>query len=265
MTFIEMRGIIIAVPKKYQEITYANLEALQKHGCELPVEIWEIGKEVDEYYREMYKTFKNVSCLNVEDYVSNADHWRGFQVKAFILKHTAFDEPILCDADMIFHQHPETIYEDEGYKQTGAFFFRDLTMWAFHNLHKTEDKFQSIEFFQARMSWLREMLPVRSPLFPIEWGYVYEDIPQNPVQEALMESGCVYMNKHIHAESIEHIYKLNDDHKTTYTYVHGDKETFWIGCVLANKPFTFNDTPAIEIDGRLLHMYKNSVFFTQKH
>ena len=146
-----MRGIIIAVPKKYQEITLRNLVGLRLHlNCKLPVEIWEIGKEVDNEYREKYLSLGNVSCLNVEDYTNNPKHWLGFQVKAFILKNTTFEEPILCDADMIFHQNPEIIYDNPGYMKTGAYFFRDLSCWTFNNLHETDDKFQSIDFFNKR-------------------------------------------------------------------------------------------------------------------
>jgi len=261
------RGIIIAVPKVYQEITYRNLLTLRlKLKCALPIEIWEIGKEIDESYRKKFNKLSHISFFNVEDFTSNAEHWRSYQVKAFILKHTTLEEPILCDADMIFHQNPDVIYEDEGYKATGAYFFRDIENWKFHNLHITTNKFQSIEFFNKRKTWLRNLLPLKSPLFPREWSYIYDkNPPSNPVQEALMESGCVYMDKRIHAASIEEIYKLNDAHKETYKYVHGDKETFWIGCVLAGKPYTFNSTPGFLVEGRLLHVYGNAVFFTQKH
>ncbi len=262
-----MRGIIIATPKKYQEITYHNLLTLRlKLNCNLPVEIWEIGKEIDDSYREKFSILSGISFFNVEDFTENADHWRGYQVKAFILKHTTLEEPISCDADMIFHQNPEVIFEDEGYKTTGAYFFRDILDWQFNNLHVTSDKFQSIDFFNKRKTWLRNLLPSKSPLFPREWAYIYDEHPpSNPVQEALMESGCVYMDKRLHTESIEQIYKLNEDHKNTYEYVWGDKETFWIGCILAEKPYTFNSTPGFLVEGRLLHIYGNAVFFTQKH
>ncbi len=65
---IKMRGIIIAVPKKYQEITLRNLIGLRLHlNCHLPIEIWEIGKEVDSEFREKFTSLGNVRCLNVED------------------------------------------------------------------------------------------------------------------------------------------------------------------------------------------------------
>lgn len=261
-----MRGIIIAVPQKYQKITFQNLYMLRNlHGCMLPVELWEIGKEMDDDYRSACEGLGNVRYMNVADYTSEPDHWRGFQVKAFILKHTAFTEPILCDADIVFHQNPEKMYDNEGYKQTGAYFFRDLTSWRFYNLCKCEDKFRSIDFFNKRKDWIRSLLPTKSPLFPSEWSYIYDnEPPTHPVQEALMESGCVYMDKDKQQDSIDKIYELNYNHKETYEYVWGDKETFWLGCVLANKPYAFNTIPGISEEGRLLHIYENNVFFTQK-
>lgn len=261
-----MRGIVIAVPKKYQDITFQNIFLLRSNQCMLPIELWEIGNEVDDSYRSMYLAFGNVTTKNVADYTNNPDHWRGFQVKAFVLKHTSFQEPILCDADMLFHQNPERIYDSPEYKQTGTYFFRDLPCWQFKDLCQSDDKFKSIEFFNKRKQWIRSLLPTKSPLFPTEWSYIYEEaIPNKPVPEALMESGCVYMNKVLQQESIDMIYKLNENHKETYEFVYGDKETFWLGCVLANKPYAFNSIPGFLVEGRLLHVYGNAVFFTQKH
>ena len=84
------------------------------------------------------------------------------------------------------------------------------------------------------------------------------------MKEALQESGVVYMNKKMHKRSIECIYDLNNNHKDTYQYVWGDKETFWIGCLMANNKFTFNHSPGFWYNGCLTHDYKNNIFWKQK-
>lgn len=76
-------------------------------------------------------------------------------------------------------------------------------------------------------------------MFPKEWDYLYNDnLPAKPVKEALQESGVVYMNKTIHAKSINYIFLLNRNYKYTYQFIWGDKETFWIGCVMSNVKYT---------------------------
>jgi hypothetical protein len=94
------------------------------------------------------------------------------------------------------------------------------------------------------------------------------------------ESGVVCLNKSIHPDVVETIYELNDNHKETYKYVYGDKETFWLSCVINNKPFYMNEPHAEnfkvntllpyyksninEIPNALTHFYNGKYFFSQK-
>jgi len=262
-----MRGIVIACPEKYELICLNNIYLLRhKYDCHLPIEIWEIGNEITSETREKMKK-EQVTFKNVKDYCVNPDHWKGFQVKVFALHHCDFTEAILCDADMTFYKNPEIIFQNENYRKTGTYFFRDLERWKFHNLQEnTDDKFRSLTFFNKRKAFIKKCLPVKTAFFPPEWAYIYDDaIPTQPVKEALQESGVVYINKTIHKESLEHIFRLNENHADTYEYVWGDKETFWLGCVMANKAYYFNDTAAFRYtDGCLTHAYKNQLFWKQK-
>ena len=43
-------------------------------------------------------------------------------------------------------------------------------------------------------------------------------------------------------KGIGFIYQLNYDHKNTYKYIFGDKETFWLGILMANETYYFNET-----------------------
>lgn len=262
------RGIIIAVPQKYEEICYKNLLKIRLiYKCQLPIELWEIGKEMSPRMRSAISRLNNITFKNVADYTTNPAHWRGFQVKVFMLKYTEFSEVILCDADIIFHQNPEKVFKNSKYIETGAYFFKDLDSWKFSNLSMSSpQKFNSLQFFNSRKKWLQSLLPNKSKYFPEEWGYIYDDaVPTKPVKEALQESGCVYMDRIRHAGSVEEIYKLNDNHEDTYKFVWGDKETFWIGCVMADSPFYFNESYGyMNAAGFLAHDYEGGVFFSQK-
>ena len=132
-------------------------------------------------------------------------------------------------------------FETDGYKETGSFFFRDLKKWKFSRLGNSKIKFHSIEFLERRKAWIRSLMPVASPHFPIEWSYIYDDeIPVEPVAEAYMEAGVVYMDKNIHQDSMQAILEMNTQRDVSYSVVHGDKETWWLGCCVANKPFYMN-------------------------
>lgn len=260
-------GFIIAVPEKYQEICYLNILHIRfTFNIHLPIEIWQIGQEISEDYLCLFSKISNLTFKNVSDYTDNPMHWKGFQIKAFILKFTDIMEPILCDADIIFYTNPLVIYKDNHYIETGTYFFRDLDTWKFHNLHNSSDKFQSIDFYNIRKGFILSQLPNKTHLFPKEWEYLYEtDYPLNPVNEAYQESGVVYINKLIHADVIDIIYQLNYHHEYVYQFIWGDKETFWLACLIANKKYYINDTYAyISSNNKLSHNYNNCLFFSQK-
>ena len=261
------KGFIIAVPQKYEQLCYKNVLQLRfKFNIDLPIEIWQIGQEISEKYMGLFSRVNNLLFKNVCQYTENPYNWKGFQIKAFILKHTEIEEPILCDADIVFYSNPLEIYSDPNYIETGTYFFRDLDRWKFHNLRKCADKFQSIDFYNSRKQFILSILPKKTELFPKEWAYLYEEShPLNPVNEAYQESGVVYMNKKLHPDVVEIIYKLNEAHQHVYQFVWGDKETFWLGCLMANKKYYINDTYGYEsLDNKLSHNYRGKLFFSQK-
>jgi hypothetical protein len=261
------QGFIIAVPQKYEEICYKNILKLRNEfNVELPIEIWQIGQEITNKYKALFSTITNLSFKDVCDYTSNANHWKGFQIKAFILKYTDLDEPILCDADITFHNNPLVIYNDKNYIETGTYFFRDLETWKFHNLHKCNDKFQNIDFYNLRKKFILSLLPNKSVLFPKEWSYLYDtNIPTEPVNEAYQESGVVYINKKIHKDVVDIIFQLNNNHNYVYKFIWGDKETFWLAFLMANKKYYINETyPYLSKNNKLSHNYNGKLFFSQK-
>ena len=235
------RGIIIAVMERYEHMLLHNIQNLRNIiNCNIPIELWQIDQEISDKAQSILESKQvewNLSFQNVKDYTNNPEHWRGYQIKAFILKHTTFDEAILCDCDSVFLQNPELMFEDPNYIKTGTFFFKDF-------LKHTP---KSVEEETARKKWFRRLMPFPSPYLPKECYYLY-DLPLNTQQYWFyQESGMVYLNRKKHPKVVDQIYKLNGNHKETYQFVHGDKETFWIACLLCNVPFHMNEYPGINL------------------
>jgi len=206
-------------------------------------------------------------CVQESNDPSNAVSWKGFQIKAYMFKHTEFDEVLLLDADIIFFQDPTLLFQDPGYQKTGTYFFRDLTRWKFENLSPySSNKFNSLNFFNARKYFVRSLLPTKSPHFPTDWDYIYdENVPSIPVLEAYQESGVVAFDRSRNQAAVDFIYELNRNHQFTYQFVWGDKETFWLGCLQAETEFTMNPTVGyISSDNKLSHDYQGRLFFQQK-
>ena len=123
------RGIVIPILARYENILVHNIDNMfNRLGCKLPIELWQIGHEISIKasktiikLRDKYDIrFKNVRYLT-----HDFEHWRGWQIKAFALRHSDFDEVIICDCDILFGINPEIIFKDENYIKTGTYFFRD--------------------------------------------------------------------------------------------------------------------------------------------
>lgn len=69
----------------------------------------------------------------------------------------------------------------------------------------------------------------------------------------------------MHKDTIDCIYLLNENYNFVYNYIWGDKETFWLGCLIAKKGYHINDTYGYIDDttGFLTHKYNNNLFFAQ--
>lgn len=286
------RGLVTSIPERYVQFALFNLKKIYDElGCQLPIEIWEVGNELSAESKKKIGSITNkIIWRNVSEFTSDLAHWKGFQVKALVVANSSFNEVIFFDSDGIFHQNPEELFSDAGYQDTGLYLFRDLKRWVFEfnwydklmyqlGLRKPfkGNKFRNYAFYKERQAWLRRCLNNQKPTnFPIEWDYIWKDgIPDQAVIETYVDSGVVVINRSKHPEAIKHLYQLNDNHPDTYKYVWGDKETFWIAALMAKEPFTVNPKWAYEEasddsegwktkKNLICQEWNGKLFFTQK-
>ncbi len=254
-----MVGFVISIPQKYEEQAIKCIKRLRtKFKLNNPIEIWETGSEISQKAREELSTINNIIFRNVLEFTQNLEQWRGYQIKAFAALNTSFREFILCDADIMFCQNPLIILEDERYKKTGTYFFRDL-MWRFKS-----DKSES---YIKCQTWLNSLFPSPPSYFPKEWLHFFAENNSNIIRKGLckeyMEAGVMYFNRNKIQDVLDEVYKLNENHKETYKYIHGDKDTWWIACCLKNKEYAMNNSIPIYFPP-LTHFYKLRPFFYQK-
>lgn len=286
------RGLATSIPERYLDYSLFNLKRIYSElGCSLPIEIWEVGNELSNSSKDKINSITDqIIWRNVSEISSNLDHWKGFQVKGLIVANSSFNELIFFDADGIFHQEPSTLFDQEGYKKTGLYLFRDLERWVFKfnwfdrlvyrlNLRNAfkGNKFHNCAFFLERQAWLRRCLNHQKPeAFPMEWSYIWKDeIPKDPVIETFVDSGILAINRSRHPIMLRYLYELNDNHPETYKYIWGDKETFWISALMANETFSVHSEWAYERPANnskgwkekntlICQSLNQKLFFTQK-
>ncbi|MGA2477750.1 MAG: hypothetical protein ABSG63_03245 [Spirochaetia bacterium] len=262
-----MKGIVLPVPAKYEALALRNIKRLrEKFDRNVPVEIWEVGKEISAEIRGQMLPLGSITFRNVMDHTPTPSHWKGFQIKAFAAHYTGFEQMLLCDADLTFLRNPLPLFTHKAFRETGTYFFRDLAKWKYRRVSEMgTEEFSSYNFYRLRREWLLGLMPEPPAFFPREWRHLYKsDLPVKPVHEAYMESGAVFLDRLRHKDILETVFRLNENHEETYRCVMGDKETWWIACCICNKPFSMNPLPPLIVLRRLTQFYRCLPFYRQK-
>jgi alpha 1,3-mannosyltransferase len=151
----------------------------------------------------------------------------GWATKSFAALVSKFEQVILLDADSVFVQPPEVVFEQRGYRDTGAFLYHDRLLWQ-HN-------------FADRHEWWHKQMEHHTPSPALLKSLVWmEDYAEEG------DSGLVVLDKsrlgiltgllHI---CWQNTYAVREE--ITYKITYGDKESWWFGFELSEVPFVFEN------------------------
>lgn len=225
------RGIVI--PVGYGNLRYAGhlVVALREVlECQLPIEIAYAGDiDLDEERRNALAALDatgNIKFLNVlsvfaDDTLSLLAG--GWAIKPFGLLASRFEQAILVDADAVFLQPPQVLFEQRPFATTGAYLFHDRLLWQ--------------HAFAERHEWWREQ--IREPSAALNQSLVWTD---DYAEEC--DSGVVVADKArtevlgglLHA-AWQNTRDVRDE--VSYKLTYGDKETWWLGLELAGSTYEF--------------------------
>ncbi len=214
------RGIVIATGSHHFKMAVFLIRTIREMGSELPICIAHAGEQ-DLKVKELFYLYSlQVTQLDISQYIDTAQlHLKGWQIKPFAVLFAPFKEVILMDADVVFLQKPDLLFEDEGYKENHSIFFRDRTLF---------DK------DWQKTVWLDTNLP--TPLSEqVKQTRMYRQISGHE-----LESGVVVMNKEHRLFSLLAACKLNcplERDQSTYKIFYGDKETYWVGTEMVGESY----------------------------
>ncbi|KAI5198279.1 hypothetical protein E4T39_06827 [Aureobasidium subglaciale] len=213
------RGVVISGSNSQASYIKTAISSFRAMGCTLPVEVMYLGdSDLSQDTRDELETIEGVITRDIKKMVSDQG-WalEGWAGKAFAAFLSSFREVILLDADVLFFENPESLFDEPGYADTGALFFSDRTVWP-----------------QDKKSFLRKILPrpISSKARDSRWW--------KGVSGENQEAGVVVVDKWRHFLSVFLTARLNgpdrddsDAGKGSYSFWWGDKETWWIGFELA--------------------------------
>ncbi|KAJ4133731.1 hypothetical protein NW768_005319 [Fusarium equiseti] len=227
------RGIIIPVGGGKQSVRYAcHLIVSLRHvlHTKLPIQIAYAGDEdLPPEHRAMIQGLRgatDMEFLNVLSVFNDKTlklQGGGWAIKPFALLASRFEKAILIDADAVFLQKPEILFDHKPFIEKGAYLFHDRLLW--------KDR------FPERHSWWKDQIKEPSPEMPkskawadhygeeCDSGVVVVDKSRIPVFVGLLH--VAWQNTH------------NVRNDVTYKYGHGDKESWWLGFELSGSTYEF--------------------------
>ncbi|DBA66243.1 TPA: hypothetical protein ACH3X2_002503 [Trebouxia sp. C0005] len=126
-------------------------------------------------------------------------------------------EVIWFDADLIFLENPKGLFDNQEYDETGVLLFHDRTISIGPGID---------------WKWVKDLVGHGSDYLQSSHAFVGE-------AGHLVDSSAIVMHISHNLFAMLVIAHLNID-PDTYNHVYGDKETFWLGFELLDRPWSMN-------------------------
>jgi ADP-heptose:LPS heptosyltransferase len=211
------RGIVICGGGlRYFTCAWVCIQMLRKLGCQLPIELWHFGEdEIDSEMKALVEPF-DVECVDAYAIIKKFPMRRigGWQLKAYSIVHSKYQEVLFLDADNVPVKNPEFLFDTPQFKETGAIFWPDYG-----------------QFDKTRLIWKN-------------CGLTQPDTPE-------FESGQIVVDKARCFRALRLSLWFNEHSDFYYQHLHGDKETFHLAFEKLGQPYTLISTPIHSLFGTM--------------
>ncbi len=210
----EGQGIVIcAGGLTYFVSAWVCISLLRHLGCTLPVQVWYLGEtELDQVQRQFFEQM-DVECVDALAVRAKRPSriLNGWELKAYSILHSPFEQVLLLDADNIPIVDPDFLFETKPFAETGAVFWPD----------------------RGRLGPERSIWKL--------CGVPYRDEPE-------FETGQVLVDKQRCWPALSLAMWYNEHSDFFYQHVHGDKETFHLAFRKLHQPYAMPSTPVHCLD-----------------
>jgi hypothetical protein len=203
------RGIVTcAGGAKYFPCVWVTLHELRRLGCDLPVEVWHLGRHEMTPEMEALLAPLGVKCVDASQVRRQhpARILNGWELKPYSILHSAFEEVLFLDADNVPVRNPAYLFDAPEYRHHGAVFWPDY----------------------GRLAPFREIWHICNVPF--------RDEPE-------FESGQIVVDKRRCWRELSLTMHLNEHSDFYYQYIHGDKETFHMAWRMLETPYAMPPFP----------------------
>lgn len=229
------RGIVICAGGiKLFTNAWVCINMLRRQGCELPIEVWHLGKtEMDESMKALLAPL-GVECVDARQIQKRfpARILNGWELKPYAIIHSKFREILLLDADNVALTNPEFLFATPEFQATGAIFWPDLP----------------------------GKKRIKSPA-------VWRSCGMRTPPEPEFESGQIVLDKRRCWQALCLALWFNMNSDFYYQYIWGDKETYHLAFRKLQKSYSLVQEPARRLcgtmcqhdfDGRRVFQHRNN-------
>lgn len=200
------KGIVIpGGGPRYFTCAYVLIRKLRKLGCTLPIELWHMGPhEMDQVMKGLISGY-GVDIIDAYERrrTNPIKNLNGWELNAYALLWSKFEEVLFLDADNIPVQNPEFLFNTPEYQSTGSLFWPDYD-------------YQRLK-----------------PFNPI-WAIM--EVPYRDEQS--FESGQIVIDKKKSWKPLNLAVHFNSESDFYYRFILGDKDTFRFGWHCLDQPYS---------------------------
>lgn len=227
------RGLTTFLSGDYNETLISNLENLRnRFQCQLPIEIW-YRTEPEESLKERLLKLENISFVNVNNFVSNAEKWNGESFKALMMFYSEFQEMILFNDSVLFHLDPFYLMNDDSYSQDGMVLFSYLN--------------KPFTISEKYIEFAKKIVDNASDSFPVMQEYIFSNVLDEKQKEYFIDNNVMLVNRTLNINVISKLLKqyqemyTNDEIYEPMFYSQG----FWLMLQKMEKHINVSNLPNV--------------------
>ena len=194
---------------------------LRQLNCRLPIQVFyngddDLGEENRQLLEWEGAEVIDASILLDPIMPNSLQKWA---IKPFVMLMSSFSEFIFIDADTLFFQNPEVMFEFKSYKETGTMYYRDRTI---------QPSKTTLDFFKSMVDF---------PSTFVRQQRIWLDVSKHEG-----ESGVILMNKKrggMFVLLLASLMNMDPIKSEMYKAVHGDKESFWMASEALEVPYNW--------------------------
>lgn len=228
------RGLSTFISGKHNETLITNLENLRtKFNCTLPIELW-YKNDLEENVKESFLKIENVTLMNINNFISNAEKWNEESLKSAMMFYSEFQELIIFNDNVLFHIDPFYLTKHHEYSNKSG-----MVLFSYVN--------KPFIINEKYIEFVKKIVDSDYDSFPIMQNYIFTNTLDKNQREYFVDNNVMLINRTIHINVISKLLKLYQEmYKNNETYdAMFYSQGFWLMAQKMEKTINISNLPNV--------------------